>query len=62
MKYDENHFYFVYLCNRDEDKKHVNNLIVELSFEQKFKSDSRIDVLSSWTDQRFQFDSRIDVC
>ncbi len=47
MKYDENHFYFVYLCNRDEDKKHVNNLIVELSFEQKFKSDSRIDVLSS---------------
>jgi hypothetical protein len=37
------------------------NLIVELSFGQKFKFNPRVDVRSGWTDQSFQFDSRIDV-
>jgi hypothetical protein len=39
----------------------MNSLAVELGFEQKFKSDPRIDVRSSWTDQSSQFDLRIDV-
>jgi hypothetical protein len=37
------------------------SLAVELGFGQKFKSDPRVDVRSSWTDQSFQFDPRIDV-
>jgi hypothetical protein len=37
------------------------SLTVESGFEQKFKPDPRVDVLSDWTDQRFQSDSRIDV-
>jgi hypothetical protein len=39
----------------------VRSLTVELSFEQKFKLDPRIDVRSNWTDQSSQFDLRIDV-
>jgi hypothetical protein len=38
-----------------------DNLTVELSFEQKFKFDSRVDVWSNWTDQSSQLDSRTDV-
>ncbi len=45
----------------DHVDMHIISLFVELGFEQKFKSDSRIDVRSNWIDQSSQFDSRIDV-
>ncbi len=42
-------------------RKSINSLAVGLGFEQKFKPDPRVDVLSGWTHEIFQSNPRVDV-